>query len=156
MDLAQADPIALGICKFHERRWPEIDYPGYVPSHDDGLNEKFVIPPKNLSAWAKLFVNLTHGAHLVGNVVSFDAERLAKLLKRHGQVPMWHYHIIDCEAMAAGALGWSPPWNSKVLCDALDVRMPTDDELHTAIGDTAWAMRTYDAALAHTLGRWTT
>lgn len=156
VDLSKADPISLGICKLHERRWPELDYPGYVPSHDDGLggHAGYVIPPENLNAWAKLFVRLTYGAHLVGNVVSFDAERLTKLLKRHGQVPMWHYHIVDVEAMAAGALGWSPPWDSKVLCEALGVTMPTDEELHTALGDAAWSARLYDGALAHTLGRW--
>src|SRR5580704_2133551 len=96
VDLGRADPIALKIGGFHERygNWPGRTL-------DDGT----VLPEKsgqvsNLRSFASKFAKWTRGAHLVGAVISFDEERLRRLLKANGACPEWHYHLVDVEALA--------------------------------------------------------
>jgi hypothetical protein len=127
VDLARADPIALNIGRFHDRR---------------------VLAGKltRLDRFARDFARLTHGRHLVGAVVSFDAERLWKLLRANGQCPMWHYHLVDVEALAAGKVGMAPPWDSNDLSLAVGVD-PADFERHTALGDAKWARSLYEAVM---------
>lgn len=146
--LEHANPQSLDIGRFHER-------------HDQGNGTTGSLD--RVDTFAQRFARLTHRAHLVGNVISFDEERLRKLLRRHGVMPSWHYHLIDCEALAAGYLAglraaaeipdprWidpTPPWNSRDLSEALRVEPPSDDERHTALGDARWAMRMYDAVMS--------
>lgn len=158
VDLAEADPIALNIGRFHDRRWPQA-YPDQpAESADEGLSGERVVHPDNMWLWAKEFVALTRGAHLVGNVVSFDAERLWKLLRKHGQCPMWHYHLIDVEALVAGFMQGRadpdgmrsgdamPPWDSDRLAAAVGVKI-SDEDRHTALGDARWARDLYDAVM---------
>jgi hypothetical protein len=148
VDLAKADPIALNIGRFHDRRDARA-----VDSLQD---------------FARDFVGFTRGLHLAGAVVSFDAERLWKLLRGANQCPMWHYHIIDVEALAAGWLvgsfsaiqevGKNPeadgptveevreawlPWDSNALSLAVGVD-PEDFDRHTALGDCRWAKAIYE------------
>lgn len=146
VDLAAADPIALNIGRFHDRRWPQGNHGGGLKGvREEGIS--LAVSPDDMEEWADRFVSLTRGAHLVGNVVSFDAERLWKLLRKHGQCPMWHYHLIDVEAMTAGLMGFGPPWSSDELSQAVGVEKPSGDELHTALGDARWARDLYDAVL---------
>ena len=63
---------------------------------------------------------ITNGAVLIGCNPGFDAERLAKLLRRNGIEPAWHYHPLDSASMAIGYLGargelFAPPWKSDQL-----------------------------------------
>lgn len=46
------------------------------------------------------------GAHIVGAVPDFDTRHLTALYRRFGyaDLPRWHYHLIDVEAMAVGWL----------------------------------------------------
>jgi hypothetical protein len=176
VDLSKADPMALNIGRFHDRRLPA-----------DSL-----VP---LATFASEFVRDTRGLHLAGAVVSFDAERLWQLLRNNGECPMWHYHIIDVEALAAGWLAgrrhasdyaakvsesgdctyvaintedgpssrcrihpWTdhefssdptgalPPWKSADLSRAVGVN-PEDFEKHTALGDARWAKAIYEAVM---------
>ena len=146
VDLSRADPIALNIGRFHERRWAGRHWP-----NDEG---KAVVVPT--ARFAYDFVALTRGLHLAGAVVSFDAERLWKLLRANGECPMWHYHIIDVEALAAGWLRaqldpslWTiaqPPWKSEDLSRAVGVD-PDQFDRHTALGDARWAMAIYEAVM---------
>lgn len=58
-----------------------------------------------------------------------------------------HYHLVDVENLAAGALAWPPPYDSDVLSRAVGVAPMDNDVRHTALGDTLWAMHIYDAAM---------
>ncbi len=158
VDLSKADPMALNVGRFHDRRLPA-----------DSL-----VP---LATFASEFVRDTRGLHLAGAVVSFDAERLWQLLRNNGECPMWHYHLVDVEALAAGfiagsraalatsvqhtseafwagSLTWAavegpdpwPPWKSNDLSRAVGVN-PDDFDRHTALGDARWAKAIYEAVM---------
>ena len=159
-DIALAHPKALEISQFHERYGKERqpDEPEWV------ARDLYDLLPK--------------GTHLAGAVVSFDEERLRRLMWKHGYSPRWHYHLIDVEALAAGYLGGqaaagqeirgadnedeaevgrsylsiaSPPWDSEELSKALGVE-PDKFDRHTALGDARWAKAIYAAAIGPMVG----
>lgn len=153
LDLGNADLMSLQIGRFHERH-PDIN----ADASPRCWPEKQVL--RQVEA-------LTRGAHLVGAVVSFDAEVLAARLRAHGLCPSWHYHLVDVEALAAGVLatqaGWAdlsgepasaqalremaqPPWDSGELSGELGID-PADFDRHTALGDARWARAIYDAVM---------
>lgn len=151
-----AHPIALEIGRFHERYGIERspDRPEHVA--------------RDLSAL------IPKDCHLAGAVVSFDEERLRRLLWAHGYAVPWHYHLIDVEALAAGHIAGSwaacnelrtgcenhhgdgpdaaefevaiPPWDSHALSAACGVD-PDDFDKHTALGDARWARAIYQAVM---------
>jgi hypothetical protein len=125
VDLGQADPYALQLTHYYDR----------------ATTLRQIDP----SRFARYFEMYTRGLHLVGNVVSFDAERLRRLLQANGACPAWHYHLVDCEALVAGKLGLTPPWRSDDLSRMIHVDPPGPGELHTALGDARWAKRLYEA-----------
>lgn len=167
VDLSVADPIALRIGRFYERRHK------MAPSADVGVLCR-VAWPSSPSKWdgttrhdaAELIARLLDGRHMVGAVPSFDANFLERFLRKHHHCPTWHYHLVDVEALAAGALAsrWrgyahSPneeaganaavaqlPWKSDDLTRAMGVEIAEEDR-HTALGDARWAMATYEAVL---------
>lgn len=105
------------------------------------------------------------GAHIVGAVPDFDTRHLTALYRRFGyaDLPRWHYHLIDVEAMAVGwlhgqsalaseigagvgsDLDISLPWRSDDLSRACGIEPPAEAERHTALGDARWAARWYRA-----------
>jgi DNA polymerase III epsilon subunit-like protein len=93
IDLGNADPMALKIGRFYER------HPQYrldrEPELTDVEEEADVL--RHVEA-------VTRGAHLVGAVVSFDAEVLGTRMRSLGICPSWHYHLVDIEALAVGWL----------------------------------------------------
>lgn len=151
VDLGRADPRSLEIGGFHDRhphgyRFPEGD-------RDEGRYARKG-GAAGLPEFAAQFAQLTDGAHLVGAVVSFDEERLRKLLRRNGACPSWHYHIVDIEAMGVGALCAKGlvssallPWDSKELSLTLGVD-PEDYDVHTALGDARWARDLWDKVVS--------
>jgi hypothetical protein len=177
VDLARADPIALNIGRFHERRLPP---PGGGFVHLDG---RTTVPLEveereggclqwTTRTFAEQFVRLTRGLHLCGAVVSFDERRLWDLLRKNGECPVWHYHVIDVEALAVGwlralakgisiggdvsryekavagrKLAGNLPWKSDDLSRAIGVD-PDQFDRHTALGDAKWAKAMYDAVMA--------
>lgn len=173
VDLSTADPSALDIGGFWERRWPEA---GDESQIEDSLagdpQERWAVPLVAREQWCDLFRELTHGAHVVGNVVSFDAERIAALMRWEGRMPTWHYHLVDVECLAAGHLRSladhvaavsdgdderinhandllevaTPPWGSDKLSEALGVKV-SDESRHTALGDARWARDLFDAVM---------
>lgn len=137
VDLGRADPIALDIGGFYDR------YPGWWLEPNDRRDRGLI---STLSGFAIDFAQLTHGSHLTGAVISFDDKRLERLLRANGACPGWHYHIVDVEALAAGALAWPPPWDSTELSTAMGIN-PGDYERHTAAGDVEWAKDLYVAVM---------
>lgn len=132
LDLGNADPISLRIGHFYER------HPDYIGD-------------ASMTTWSEHLAleeieRLTRGAHLVGAVPNFDAEVLATRMRAHGIAPSWHYHLIDVETLAAGAMKMVPPWDfDKVL--ALYSLTYDEADRHTAIGDARMAARLYDAVM---------
>lgn len=153
VDETKADPFALSIGGYHERH-PHgrlcPDPPAVYAAKEYAAKSHF----------AYEFAHLTHGLHLAGAVVSFDEERLRKLLLAQGHLPGWHYHLVDVEALAAGALAEirrqskdpdgefdpAPPWNSATLSAGVGVN-PNDFDRHTALGDARWAKAIYEAVV---------
>jgi hypothetical protein len=162
VDLSHAEPMGLKIGGFYQRH----PYGRYLagrlphPFADDFRRDRGEAGGTLVTSVeaAALVARLTHGAHIVGAVPSFDTDTLAGLLRRHGLTPAWHYHLIDVEAMAVGylhvraplagvdksLLPLTPPWKSDDLSRACGVEPPADHERHTALGDATWAMRLYD------------
>lgn len=91
----------------------------------------------------------TEGCILAGNVVSFDAAMIGAFLRENGACPAWHYHLLDVETFAAGALGLEPPWDSDRVSAELGVAVPRGDEAHTALADARWSRAIYYAALMY-------
>jgi hypothetical protein len=127
VDLSRADHRALEIGHFYERRQVDL---------------------ASKQNFAQDFARLTRNKHLCGAVVSFDEERLRRLLLANGACPGWHYHLIEVENLAIGHLAASgtmmfPPWNSEEVSKLLGVDVPDGDDRHTALGDAKWARRMF-------------
>jgi hypothetical protein len=133
--LLEASPRALEINHFHDRYDPSI-----AMDPQDSIVR---------------FCSLVNGCHLAGAIPSFDEERLRALWVRYMRKPMaeeqppWHYHVIDLEAMAVGALialgvTVELPWKSHWLSEQFGVTVDPDEE-HTALGDARWASRLFAA-----------
>ena len=168
VDEMAADPFALDIGRYWERRWGTDNDVAVLDAVYEAHNAKSrrknfpgegrAIRPG--STWARRFRDLTAGCHLAGAVVSFDEERLRRLLRSCGVLHRWHYHVIDVEALAVGYLasmtvglqgvrpsGFDPlrlPWESDGLSAALGITV-SDEDRHTALGDARWARAIYDA-----------
>lgn len=143
VDLAKADLIALNIGGYFDRYGNE-DNCCDVGIYDYGWDD-----------FCADMVTLTRGKHLVGAIPSFDAQRLERLLRAHGSLATWHYHLIDIEALAVGYLigkGYehvdddpliAPPWNSDDLSAMLGINRD-DYQKHSALGDARWAAAIYE------------
>jgi hypothetical protein len=153
IDLSTADPFGLRVGRFYERHPHGRFLSGATESYDPGD-----LSPMATPVAAEWVARWTHGAHLVGAVPNFDAEVLDRLLRSHGLIPAWHYHLIDIEAVAVGYLHGqltvptrlpiselTLPWKSDDLSRACGVEPPGEEERHTALGDARWATRLYDA-----------
>ena len=145
LDLGNADVMSLKIGRFYER------HPQPSAHWTTGL------PVVSSEATALRDVEaVTRGAHLVGAVVSFDADVLGQRMRANGICPSWHYHLIDVEALAVGYLAgrgsadlFHPsalPWKSDDLSAALGITV-RDEDRHTALGDAKWARAIYDAVM---------
>jgi hypothetical protein len=147
INLSTADPMGLKIGRFYDR------HPlGRRIAGDDNLPQPWREGLISNSYAAMEVANLTHGAHIVGAVPSFDTEVLNRLLRSDGLIPAWHYHLIDIEVLALGyiaahGLRMDPPYRSDDLTAAMRVEPAAPEERHTALGDARWAMRMYDAAI---------
>lgn len=155
VDLGRADPIALTVGRYYER-----SYQANPGAFEAELSQPWAV--------AKEFAELTHGAHLVGAVPSFDDAFLKRLLRGFHQCPGWHYHLVDVEALAAGYLASlalevdadpearlaiaTPPWDSSELSRHVGVD-PSVFPKHTALGDAQWARAIYDAVTSKALVR---
>jgi hypothetical protein len=116
----------------YENRFdPDVAYSGYEAS--------------------RVIAEVTRDAIVIGCNPSFDTERLAKLLRRNGVEPAWHYHLYDIASMALAHLSANgapidQPWKSDHLSAAVGVD-PGEFARHTAMGDVLWTMAQYDAVM---------
>lgn len=154
-DEMTADPFALNIGHYWERGWAadttEIAFTEAIYEAHTAKSRRRNFPDQGRAVtpgtdWCRYFRDLTAGCHLAGAVVSFDEERLRRLLHRNGVLHRWHYHLVDVEALAAGKLGLEPPWDSEALSRAVGVE-PAAFDRHTALGDARWAKAVYDAVI---------
>ena len=164
-DLSTADPGALRLNGFYDRTMP-----GKL-NRATGHTFEWQ-PPERVAERVALRLA---GNHLVGVNPAFDAAFLDRWLRRHGQAPAWHYHLIDLGAMAygwlnglaaaarelsatvgeaalAGTAAWaaaeadlSLPWRSDDLSRLCGVDPPGEAERHTALGDARWVKRWHEA-----------
>jgi DNA polymerase III epsilon subunit-like protein len=139
LDLGNADLMSLKIGKFYERHpqvrpsrlHTELDYHTLYDEHTVmGALETF-----------------TRGAIIVGAVPWFDADVLGQRMRANGECPSWHYHLVDVETLAAGALRLPPPWNFDELLAKYDLTYDEADR-HTALGDARMVRDLYDKVLA--------
>lgn len=154
VDLSEADPFGLSVGKFYER-------------HPQGrwLSDRMTVPadpePCRVHLAAELVAQWTHGAHVIGAVPSFDTISLDALMRDHGLLPAWHYHLTCVETLALGYLAGQraaghqlrdeagdlqPPWKSRDLAAAVGV-IQREEDMHTALGDARWARAIYDKVL---------
>jgi len=165
LDLGNADLMSLKVGRFHERHPRTWDDRCPVLSGSPGLAYK------EADVLARV-EEVTRGAHLVGAVVSFDADVLGQRMRANGICPSWHYHLIDVEALAVGYFSahaavldrrepgelpgperaaelrrlTSPPWKSDDLSGLLGISV-SDEDRHTALGDAKWARALYNAVM---------
>ncbi len=93
---------------------------------------------------ASEIAELLPGTHLVGAVPDFDAFFVERLLRENGQVPTWHYHLVDIETLIAGRLGIAPPYKSEQLFEAIGLPKEYPGK-HTAMGDTQQLVECWQA-----------
>ena len=96
---------------------------------------------------ARLVLDWTAGATVVGVVPEFDTECLAGMLGRHGLSPQWvsTVDVLPLAVTAVRELGLDPEPHHEDLSRQCGVKPPSGAERHTAVGDARWAMRWYDA-----------
>jgi oligoribonuclease (3'-5' exoribonuclease) len=140
-EMAAADPRALDIGHF-QKRYLDVQSQGQERTH----HSAFTV--------AQEVARLTDGKHLVGANPRFDAAFLERLLWRNGANPKWSYHLIDVEALMLGALAERGlevpiPWKSVQLSEMLGIPGPSEEERHTAMGDSRWCKRIFEVVLGH-------
>lgn len=146
VDLSGADPTSLAIGRFYERHPYGRVLAGSEEPRDLAAAEHLGRGHALMAAGA--VARLTHGAIIVGAVPWFDTERgLDRLLRRNGMLPGWHYHLVDVETLAAGALRMAPPWDFDLLLREFGLTYLEEDR-HTALGDARMVQRLYWAVLA--------
>lgn len=140
LDLGNADLMSLKIGKFYDRH-PQALNPTAGRRYDSLHNT--VCECDALMEVERM----TRGVILVGAVPNFDSEVLGNRMREHGICPSWHYHLIDVETLAAGALKLPPPWNFDMVLAEYGLTYDEADR-HTALGDTRMVRDLYDAVMA--------
>lgn len=140
VDEGRADPAALRINRFHERRWKPAVTDEERRTAIDGVDTTagdpvggpeagFVVHPDDMHFWATQFVKATSGLALVGANVGFDMkDHLHGLLRRHGACPMYHHRPVCSEAALWGYL------NGRLAADPDLVK-----EIDVAVLDLPWS-----------------
>jgi DNA polymerase III epsilon subunit-like protein len=142
VELGTADPYALRVGRFYDR------HPAYTDrgrrTNVQGGEPAAALVLTEAEA-ARLVHQVTRGALLVANNAAFDADLLARLLRRHHLTPAWDYHLVDVAALTLGRLRRPPPYRSDQLYAELGVEPAPPELRHTAMGDALWVERVYDA-----------
>jgi hypothetical protein len=127
IDLSTAEPYGLQVGRFYERH-PAGRYLAGLDASAERMCES------SMPSTAAIEVaRMTHGAHVVGAVPSFDTHVLDGLLRGHGLIPAWHYHLLDVEVLAVGYLRGrgvkiKPPYSSDEITELLGVAPAAEHE----------------------------
>jgi DNA polymerase III epsilon subunit-like protein len=154
--LIDAEPTGLRIGRYYKRSklvrhqpgdafqlvHPDYDYDTPGESYQADAIERMTIARSVASEPAMMI----DGAYLVGAVPWFDERKLQKFMAMYGQCATNHYHLIDVETLAAGALKMPPPWDFDKVLAAYNLTYDEADR-HTALGDARMARDLYDAIL---------
>lgn len=135
LDLGNADLSSLKIGRFYDRH-PQARL-------DDSTEDREF---DNESSILLEVEPLLRGATIVGAVPNFDTEVLGARMREYGICPSWHYHLIDIETLAAGALRQPPPWGFDDILATYGLVYDEADR-HTALGDARMVRDLYDAVL---------
>ncbi|MGH4011257.1 MAG: hypothetical protein ACRDTH_24375 [Pseudonocardiaceae bacterium] len=148
-DLTGADPRALSIGHFWARH----------PQHGGDPGDALVVEDEHAAAdWLMARVRPEVSAdggvcplHIVGAVPNFDVEGFAAMFARHNLCWPAHYHLLDAENIALGALAArgmrvALPYTGEQVSELLGLDTATYAR-HTALGDARWARDLYDAAM---------
>ena len=162
LDLGNADPASLKIGRFYERH-PQMNgtpladggvytgeiTAGVIRDNQTGILSLPTRPPIRRE-WMALasFEKLTRFAWIVGAVPWFDTEVLGARMRANNTCPAWHYHLIDVENLAAGALAEPPPWGFDDLLQSFALTYDEADR-HTALGDARMVRDLYDRVITH-------
>jgi hypothetical protein len=166
IDLSTADPFGLKVGRFYDRHplgrylSGELDHEPVWDDVDQQADGSWYL---SRYAAARHVATTTHGTHIVGACPWFDTETLDPVLREFGLVPNWHYHLIDVEALAVGALNARtqfmppgqfdsrlpvhPPYKSDDLTYMLGLTPPSEEDRHTALGDVRMALAMYDRVM---------
>lgn len=144
----KADPVSLDIGRFHERHPKGDRFTGSLAPGVQYLPERDVA--ELVWDWTSPGPVEHDGkpvkAHLVAAVPSFEDIGFADLLQRRGYDDVrHHYHLVCVENLAAGRLGWAPPYDSAALSAACGVDRASFGDPHAAMTDTRWALALYSA-----------
>lgn len=148
LDLGNADLHSLRIGGFHERHPQAARAAGLDPAtagspDSEDLDQE---PYGEAVVLRDLEATFLRGVTIVGAVPWFDTDVLGQRMRANGLCPSWHYHLVDVETLAAGALGAAPPWNFDALLKAYGLAYNEADR-HTALGDARMVRDLYDAVL---------
>jgi len=138
LELGNADVMSLKIGRFYDRH-PDVRL-DESPDVPDAVWESEVLDRVEA---------ITRGAILVGAVPNFDADVLGTRMRANGICPSWHYHLVDVETLAAGAMKLTPPWSFDSILAAYGLAYDEADR-HTALGDARMVRDLYDAILGAT------
>mgnify|MGYP001565847385 CR=1 FL=1 len=146
-DVEAADPEALEIGRFHQRRLAPSEGRYDAVRIEDGK------PTERMRHTEVLMEvqDLLRGAHMVGAVPSFDAVMLTAMLQRCALKTTWHHRLVCVETMAAAVLGWRVPQGLSKTAEALGLTVDPD-AAHTALGDARLARDVYDMVMAGPVG----
>jgi DNA polymerase III epsilon subunit-like protein len=135
LDLGNADLTSLKIGGFFERH----------PGARTDVEMAYTDTEAEDEVMAAVEV-ITRGATIVGAVPWFDTDVLDQRMRWHDLCPAWHYHLVDVETLAAGAMRQPPPWSFDQLLAAYGLHYQEADR-HTALGDARMVRDLYDAVL---------
>lgn len=150
-DLSTAEPNGLRIGRYYERclltRYPVGEAWKVIHPDHAGDSEREYSRRTDADLVACELAKMLDGAYVVGAVPWFDERFLQRFLRDNGQAAVNHYHLVDVEALAGGALKMAPPWGFDDILAAYGLTYDEADR-HTAIGDARMVRDLYDAVLA--------
>jgi DNA polymerase III epsilon subunit-like protein len=147
--LVGAEPVGLRIGRYYQRLHPDLLGAGYGVArriaHPHGVpGDGHTLERTSAGEIAADLAHLLDGAFLVGAVPWFDERFLQRFFAVNNQAATNHYHLVDVETLAAGALKLTPKWDFDAVLAAYGLVYDEADR-HTALGDARMARDLFDA-----------